>query len=187
MTAGTLTLLQIARSRFLSLNGTYEQAIEAMKTWEDLPAQSAVFIFVHESSREDALKAIEAGTESFLKSAVTAVPLAASEVDATSRQITRQFFETLTHDNQPLQQPDPSLPKPAPDYPAWLAPCILSLAERTGWSYDFILWELPLAIGIQFLHHIHHGGNAKPQPTEPSEERLFQELESQLKGATDAR
>lgn len=34
----------------------------------------------------------------------------------------------------------------------WLASYVITLANVTGWTEDFILWELPLARGHQYNH-----------------------------------
>jgi hypothetical protein len=41
---------------------------------------------------------------------------------------------------------------------------VVTLAEATGWSEEFILWALPLARGEQYLHAIlvSHGANTRP-------------------------
>jgi len=38
--------------------------------------------------------------------------------------------------------------------PVWPATYIAMLASQTGWTRDFILWELPLSQGFQLQHAI---------------------------------
>ena len=38
--------------------------------------------------------------------------------------------------------------------PSWTASYLITIASQTGWTRDFILWELPLSQGWQLQHAI---------------------------------
>lgn len=188
MTAGALALLQITQNKFLELHGTHDEALAQVAAWDDATEQAARFIFILKSPRSDVLAAIESGADPFSRAAERSVQLTANRNgEPIAKEIVNVLFQTFTVGNEPLQPIKKSGAISEKNHPAWLAAYLLTLSARTGWSYEFVLWELPLAAGIQLLHHIHHGANIKVESTEPATERLFQELEAQLKAATNAR
>jgi hypothetical protein len=46
-----------------------------------------------------------------------------------------------------------------------LASYVIGLAMHTGWGEDFILYDLPLARGLQYQHAILYANGAKTVPT----------------------
>lgn len=52
---------------------------------------------------------------------------------------------------------------------------VILLAEATGWSEDFILWQLPLARGNQYVHAILCSHGASTLPTSAAMNELMKE------------
>jgi hypothetical protein len=64
--------------------------------------------------------------------------------------------------------------------PAWVASYVIGLAMNTGWTEDFILWQLPLSRGLQYQHAALYANGAKTVPTAASMASTLQELEASL-------
>lgn len=47
---------------------------------------------------------------------------------------------------------------------------MIGIAHHTGWSEHFILWELPLARGMQYQHAIAYANGAKVMQSEEGAE-----------------
>ncbi len=64
--------------------------------------------------------------------------------------------------------------------PVWVASYVVGLAMNTGWSEDFILWQLPLSRGLQYQHAALYANGAKCVPTAAALENQLSELEASL-------
>ena len=64
--------------------------------------------------------------------------------------------------------------------PSWAASYLITLASHTGWSRDFILWELPLAQGFQLQHAVLIQSGATTVPTLESGLAELAELEAEV-------
>jgi hypothetical protein len=187
MTAGTFSLLQITNSRYLTLNGKLEEAMAQVATWKDLREQATAFIFIHQASRDKVLTAVETGRESFMRDAAHAVTLPSErEVAEAAQKIGQMFFRTFAEGDEPLRQANDGNPLSAQKDSGWLSSYLVTLAGRTGWSYEFILWELPLSVGVSMLRCIFKTAHVPLPQSESSEEKLFEQLEAELKGAARA-
>jgi len=64
--------------------------------------------------------------------------------------------------------------------PAWPASYLVTIAAQTGWSRDFILWELPLSQGWQLQHAILIANGATTVPLLETGIAELQALTNQL-------
>jgi hypothetical protein len=63
---------------------------------------------------------------------------------------------------------------------------VTTLASHSGWSYEFIVWQLPMAVGEQFRHAIHwQRGMRNFNPLIPEIDE--QQLQSQLKSVLNSK
>lgn len=61
-----------------------------------------------------------------------------------------------------------------------MASYVIGLAMNTGWSEEFILWELPLARGLQYQHAALYANGAKTVATSATVEAELKALEASL-------
>jgi hypothetical protein len=54
----------------------------------------------------------------------------------------------------------------------------MGLANTTGWSEDFLLWQLPLSRGLQYQHAILVMNGAETYPNDAGFEQEFEELDN---------
>ena len=64
--------------------------------------------------------------------------------------------------------------------PAWPASYVVGLAKNTGWSEQFILWELPLSKGLQYQHAALYAAGVKTVPSSEGLDKSFAEIEASL-------
>jgi hypothetical protein len=64
--------------------------------------------------------------------------------------------------------------------PAWVASYVIGLAMNTGWDEQYILWELPLARGLQYQHAALYANGAKTVPSGEAMEDQLRSLEASL-------
>jgi hypothetical protein len=64
--------------------------------------------------------------------------------------------------------------------PVWVASYVIGLAMNTGWTEEFVLWELPLSRGLQYQHAILYANGAKTVPSESTMEAELARLERSL-------
>lgn len=64
--------------------------------------------------------------------------------------------------------------------PAWVASYVIGLAMNTGWTEEFIVWELPLSRGLQYQHAALYANGAKTVPSDATTERQLADLEASL-------
>jgi len=60
--------------------------------------------------------------------------------------------------------------------PAEPAAYVILLAEKTGWTENFILWELPISRANFYIHAILVSNGIRTAPSEVSLRRLLQEI-----------
>lgn len=63
-----------------------------------------------------------------------------------------------------------------------MASYVIGLAMNSGWTEQFILEELPLSKGLQYLHAALYANGAKTIPTEAGMERQLDDIRSMLDG-----
>jgi hypothetical protein len=64
--------------------------------------------------------------------------------------------------------------------PAWVASYVIGLAMNTGWTEEFILWELPLSTGLQYQHAALYANGAKTVPSGETMKRQLADIEASL-------
>ena len=65
--------------------------------------------------------------------------------------------------------------------PVWVAHYVIALANATGWGEGFILEELPLSKGLQYLHAAACINGAKTVPLAKTRESLVFDMKQNLK------
>lgn len=60
------------------------------------------------------------------------------------------------------------------------------LAEKTGWTEHFLLWELPLSRALQYYHCALRASGAWTVPASQGAPTLSPIMEAALKAATEA-
>ncbi len=67
--------------------------------------------------------------------------------------------------------------------PVWVASYVVGLAMNTGWTEEFILWDLPLSRGLQYQHAILYANGAKTVPSDATVESELEKVERTIYGA----
>lgn len=63
-----------------------------------------------------------------------------------------------------------------------MAAYVITLASHTGWAEEFILWELPLARGLQYQHACLCAEGVRTVPTRAA---LMSEMEEAMQSLTE--
>jgi hypothetical protein len=185
LTAGRLVALQISQSRFLFLTGRRDHALAEVERWEDLDAQISTFLFVLSAPPDDVATAILEKRKQFNRIALRfCKTLTAKQRKRAVSKIVKILFELASEDGEVIVAPHPQPSEKKHNLPdsTWIISYVCDIAARTGWSPDFIVWELPLAVGSQLRHALRTQSNIVfplPQSLNPEAESLAQ-LQSQL-------
>lgn len=187
---GHLACLQATQSRFLEIRGEFDKAFRDAQKWADLPGQVNGFLFIVGNSPRGVAKAIHGGNDYFQRAATKfAMRHSAASLQSALKVVLEILFEFASEDGKEIKGSPPSSDKIDFSAPNWLAAHVQAIASHSGWDYDFIVWKLPLSVGLQlrhaslFISPLNSIGREPIQGQLNTNDELFQQLDAALKGA----